>query len=105
MPSKYTSELKQRAIGLVLHAQADLHTSRGAISRIAGELGMSKETLRGWVRAHKQSGATTPAESVDLVAENRRLRAELTEAKCANEILKKASAFLRRSSTAHARSR
>lgn len=105
MPSKYTPELKQRTIGLVLHAQADPHTSRGAISRIADGLGMSKETLRDWVRAHKQSGATTPAESVDLAAENRRLRAELTEAKRANEILKKASAFSRRSSTAHAHSR
>ncbi|RCS83727.1 IS3 family transposase, partial [Brevibacterium aurantiacum] len=35
----------------------------------------------------------TPTESVDLEAENRRLRAELTEARRANEILKKASAF------------
>ncbi|SDS10211.1 transposase [Corynebacterium timonense] len=93
MPSKYTPELRQRAIELVLHAQADPATSRGAISRIAVELGMSKETLRGWVRAHKQSGAATPAESVDCAAENRRLRAELIEAKRANEILKRASAF------------
>lgn len=45
MPSKYTPELKQRAIDLVLHGQADPHTSRGAISCIAGELGMSTETL------------------------------------------------------------
>ncbi|WKD58360.1 Transposase [Corynebacterium capitovis DSM 44611] len=93
MPSKYTPELKQRAIELVLHAQAAPRTSRGAITRIASELGMSKETLRGRVRAHKQSGATIPAESVDLAAENRRLRAKLTEAKRANEILKRASAF------------
>ena len=35
MPSKYTFELKQRAIELVLHAQAEPHTSRGAITRIA----------------------------------------------------------------------
>lgn len=105
MPSKYAPELKQRAIRLVLHAQADPHTSRGATSRIADELGMSKETLRDWARAHKQSGATTPAESVDPTTENRRLRAELTEAKPANKILKKRQLLSRRSSTAHARSR
>uniref|UniRef100_UPI001BB1E083 transposase n=1 Tax=Brevibacterium sp. 2SA TaxID=2502198 RepID=UPI001BB1E083 len=57
------------------------------------ELGLSKETLRVWVRKHKDSGKATPTESVDLEAENRRLRAELAEAKRANEILKRASAF------------
>ncbi|MCG7438995.1 transposase [Corynebacterium freneyi] len=93
MPVKYTPELKQRAIELVLHAQADPDTARGAVTRIAGELGVSKETLRVWVRTHKQSGFGTPAESVDLEAENRQLRAELAEAKRANDILKKASAF------------
>jgi len=91
MPSKYTPELKQRAIELVLHAQASPDTARGAITRIAGELGLSKETLRVWVRTHKRSGTDTPAESVDLEAENRQLRAELAEAKRANDILKKAS--------------
>ncbi|WP_155861290.1 transposase [Corynebacterium doosanense] len=101
MPVKYTPELKQRAIELVLHAQADPDTARGAVTRIAAELGVSKETLRVWVRTHKQSGVGTPAESVDLEAENRQLRAELAEAKRANDILKKASAFSRRSSTAH----
>ncbi|BAC17073.1 transposase [Corynebacterium efficiens YS-314] len=93
MPVKYTDELKQRAVELVIHAQADPDTAYGAVARIAGELGLSKETLRVWVRNHKNSGADTPAESVDLAAENRRLRAELAEAKRANEILKKASAF------------
>ena len=93
MPVKYTPELKQRAIELVLHAQADPDTARGAVTRIAGELGVSKETLHVWVRTHKQSGVGTPAESVDLEAENRQLRAELAEAKRANDILKKASAF------------
>ena len=93
MPVKYTPELKQRAIELVLHAQADPDTARGAVTRIAGELGVSKETLRVWVRTHKQSGVGTPPESVDLEAENRQLRAELAEAKRANDILKKASAF------------
>lgn len=93
MPVKYTPELKQRAIELVLHAQADPDTARGAVTRIAGELGVSKETLRVWVRTHKQFGVGTPAESVDLEAENRQLRTELAEAKRANDILKKASAF------------
>lgn len=93
MPSRYTPGLKTRAIELVLHAQADADTARGAVSRIADELNLSRETLRIWVRKYKESGASTPAESVDLEAENRRLRKELAESQRANEILKKASAF------------
>ena len=93
LPVKYTDELKARAVELVIHAQADPDTANGAITRVAKELGLSKETLRVWVRKHKDSGKATPTESVDLEAENRRLRAELAEAKRANEILKRASAF------------
>ncbi|MGP5082980.1 transposase, partial [Corynebacterium variabile] len=77
MPSKYTPELKTRATELVLFAQADPDTARGAVPRIADELNISRETLRIWVRKHKESGVPTPAESVDLEAENRRLRKEI----------------------------
>jgi transposase len=93
LPVKYTDELKARAVELVIHAQADPDTANGAITRVAKELGLSKETLRVWVRKHKESGEATPTESVDLETENRRLRAELAEAKRANEILRRASAF------------
>ncbi|RAE67510.1 IS3 family transposase, partial [Burkholderia multivorans] len=74
-------------------SRADPEPANGPLPRVAGELGLSKETLRVWVRKHKDSGKATPTESVDLEAENRRLRAELAEAKRANEILKRASAF------------
>ncbi|AWB84285.1 transposase [Corynebacterium liangguodongii] len=50
MPTEYTAELKQRAIELVLHAQAGPATARRAVTRIAAELGVSRETLRVWVR-------------------------------------------------------
>ena len=38
---------------------------------------MSNETLRAGARKPKGSGKVTPTESVDLVAANRRLQAEL----------------------------
>lgn len=93
MPVKYTDEVKTRAVELVLHAQGDPDTSRGAITRVAKQLDLNRETLRNWVRNHKQSGASSPAASVDLEVENRRLRAELAESKRANEILRRASIF------------
>ena len=93
MPIKYTDELKTRAIDLVLHAQSNPETSNGAITRVAKELGLSSETLRTWVRRHKTTGAALPEQSIDLEAENKRLRAELAETKRANEILRKAATF------------
>lgn len=93
MPKKYPDELKARAIELVIHAQSDPTTAHGAAGRVADQLGLNRETLRSWVSAHKKSGATTVDESLDLEAENRRLRAELAESRRANEILKRASAF------------
>ncbi len=92
-PQQDGYSLKARAVELVIHAQADPNTANGAIARVAKELGVSKEALRVWVRKHKDSGTATPADSVDLEAENRRLRAELAESKRANEILRRASAF------------
>lgn len=93
VPVKYTNELKTRAVELGLYAQADPATRIGAVARIADELGLKKDTLRTWLRLHIESGTATPAEPVDLEAENRRLRAELVEGTRANEILQRVSAF------------
>ncbi|MDN5585085.1 MAG: hypothetical protein L0G69_00820 [Brevibacterium sp.] len=45
MPVKYTDELKARAVELVIHTQGDPETANGAITNVANELGLSKETL------------------------------------------------------------
>ncbi|GAA3840359.1 transposase [Brevibacterium casei] len=66
MPVKHTYELKARAVELVFHAQADPDTANGAITRVAKELGLGKETLRVWVRKHKDSGRPTPTESDNM---------------------------------------
>ena len=44
MPVKYTPELKQRAVELVLHAQADPATAHSAVTRIANELDLIEES-------------------------------------------------------------
>ena len=68
----------------------------GAIARVADQLGINSEALRGWVRqaevdGGKRTGITTAeAERIkELERENRELRR-------ANEILKAASAFFAR---------
>jgi transposase len=92
-PKKYPEELRERATRLAVEAREDPTRRVGAVARIAEQLGINSETLRGWVqRAEVDAGArpgVTTAEGhriADLERENRELRR-------ANEILKTASAF------------
>ena len=90
-PSKFSAEVKERAVRLVL-AQQEAHDSQwAAIQSIAGKMGCTAETLRKWVRQTernegKRSGLTTDERLRELEREVRELRR-------ANEILRKASAF------------
>ena len=55
-PRKYSVELQQRATRMALDARKDPATSRGAIKRIADQLGVHPEALRNWVRSPRGSG-------------------------------------------------
>lgn len=86
--SKFSPEVQQRAVWMVVEAQ-DQHDSQwAAIESIAAKIGGTAETLRRWVRQHErdtgQREGLTTAEAQrikDLERENRELRR-------ANEILK-----------------
>ncbi|WP_165490202.1 hypothetical protein [Propioniciclava sinopodophylli] len=45
-PRKYSVELQQRATRMALDARKDPETSRGAIKRVADQLGIHPEALR-----------------------------------------------------------
>jgi transposase len=91
---KYPAELKERAVRLVFEAiEAAGGVRYGAITRIASQLGISPETVRGWVRQAEIDGGqragvtSTERERItQLERENRELRRT-------NEILRTASAF------------
>ena len=46
----YPDELRKRAMRLVLEALADPARAKGAVRRIAEEVGVHPETLRSWVK-------------------------------------------------------
>lgn len=89
--SKYPQELRDRATRLAVEARRDPATRPGAISRIAEQTGIGKETLRNWVR--KAEDADLPVEPVDTAARIRQLEAENRELRRSNEILRSATAF------------
>ena len=90
---RYSPEVRERAVRLVLEHQGEHESQWAAIISIAGKIGCTPETLRRWVRQSerdlgKRAGLPT--------SERERLKAlerENRELKRASEILRKASAF------------
>lgn len=92
---RYPPELRERATRMVLDVFAT-GERQGVIGRVARQLDVGTETLRGWVKqaeidSGRRSGVTTEERRRidELEKENRELRR-------ANDILKAASAFFAR---------
>ncbi len=90
---RYPDELRDRAVRIVQEIQRETGESHGVITRVARELGVGAESLRGWVnRAQIDSGArpgTTSSDAQRIAA----LEREVRELRRANDILKAASVF------------
>jgi transposase len=92
-PPKYSPELRERAVRMVLDHTAG-HSSQWAAIRSVGEkLGCSVEALRRWVRQAERDAGQRPGLTTSERDELKRLQRENFELKRANEILRKASAF------------
>lgn len=90
---RYSPELRERAVRLVLEHEGEHESHWAAISSIAQKVGCTAETLRKWVRQTERDQGRRPGLSreerdrlKELERENRKLRRT-------NEILRKASAF------------
>ncbi len=90
----YTAEYKEFAVKLAVE-------SGRPMAQTARELGVSKDTLYGWVRQYHgkpQSGQET-ANSEHLYEELKRLRREVSILKEERDILKKAAAYFAKHAT------
>ena len=93
---KYPEEFRDRAIRLVqdLLDDPDLQLSiTGACSRVAEQLGLNRETLRGWTSQAQIDRGAKPSLSTDDRKRLVRLEKWNRELRRANAILKSASAF------------
>lgn len=91
---RYSKEVQERMVRLVIDHEGDYKAQWGAIQSIAEKIWCSAETLRKWVRqAERDQGRREGMTSDErerfklLDRENRNLRR-------VNEILRKASAYL-----------
>src|SRR4051794_2919595 len=85
-PRKYSVELQQRATRMAMDAREDPESSRGAIKRIADQLGVHPEALRNWVRQAEVDGGVRPGTTTDGAQRLIELEREVRELRRANEM-------------------
>ncbi|NAZ83802.1 transposase [Kineococcus sp. R8] len=93
-PRKYPDELRERAIRMAVDARRDPANKTGALKRIGGQLGINPETLRGWVTQAEVDAGDRPGFTTDDAVRLAELEREVRELRRANEIVRRASAFL-----------
>ncbi|MBB0348366.1 IS3 family transposase [Escherichia coli] len=92
--TRFSPEVRQRAVRMVLESQSEYDSQWATICSIAPKIGCTPETLRVWVRQHERDtgggdGGLTTAERQrlkELERENRELRRS-------NDILRQASVY------------
>ncbi|MGW0084759.1 transposase [Streptomyces sp. NPDC003393] len=92
-PRKYPDELRERATRLAVEARKDPAGRAGAIKRIADQLDVHPEALRGWVKRAETDEGIVPGTTSGDAARIAELEREVKELRRANAILKSASAF------------
>jgi len=90
---RYSPEVRERAVRMVLEHQGEYESQWAAMCSIAQKIGCTAETLRKWVRRAETDQGIRGGLSSDDRARLKALERENRELRRANEILRKASAF------------
>jgi transposase len=90
---RYSQEQKEQAVRLVRKIRTEKPHERGAVERVARQLGYGVESVRGWVKQADIDEGNTPGVTTEEAARIKQLEQEVRELRRANEILRRASVF------------
>jgi transposase len=91
--NRFSPEVRQRAVRMVLEHGGDHASQWAAIGSIAGKIGCTAETLRKWVRQAERDQGQRPGATMEERERIKALERENRELRQVNEILRKASAY------------
>jgi transposase len=91
--NRFSPEVRQRAVRMVLEHGGDHASQWAAIGSIAAKIGCTAETLRKWVRQGERDTGQRPGALTEERERIKALERENRELRQANEILRKASAY------------
>ena len=90
---KFSPEVIERAVRMVLESQDQYESQWAAIESIASKIGCTSETLRRWVRQAERDEGLRPGPTTGEQQRIKELEREVRELRQTNEILKLACAF------------
>jgi len=91
--NRFSPEVRQRAVRMVLEHGGDHASQWAAIGSIAAKIGCTAETLRKWVRQAERDAGQRAGTTTEERERIKALERENRELRQANEILRKASAY------------
>ena len=90
---KYSPEVRDRAVRMVLEHAREYPSRWAAVSSVAGKIGCNAATLHEWVKRHEIDQGTRAGVPTEMSEKMKALERENRELRQANEILRKASAY------------
>ena len=91
--NKFSSEVRERAVRMVLEHEGDYSCRWAAIVSIAEKIGCVPQTLHSWLEKADIAGGRRAGVTTEVAAKLKALERENRELRQANEILRKASAY------------
>jgi len=91
--SKYSPEVRERAVHMVLDNQGQHESRWSAILSISSKIGCAPQTLNEWVKKVEVDTGQRGGITTEMAEKMKALEREVKELKQANEILRKASAY------------
>lgn len=91
--NKYSPEVRERAVRLVLDNQGRHESRWSTILSISSKIGCAPQTLNEWVKKAEVDRGERTGVTTEMAEKMKALERENRELKQANEILRKASAY------------